>query len=219
MDKRFDLIVFDWDGTLMDSAAAIVRAIQAASRDMGVDEPSDYHARQVIGLGLQEALSQAVPNLPEAAYPEMVNRYRHHYLGSDHQLVLFDGAKEMIESLSMQGYLLAVATGKSRLGLKRALEHSGLTRFFDVTRCADECVSKPDPQMLYEILDELDVAAGRAVMVGDTSHDLNMAKRAGVAGVGVSYGAHLPDDLIACDPIACFDDVPSLSAWLHGRNL
>ncbi|MEY4591454.1 MAG: hypothetical protein RIR18_349 [Pseudomonadota bacterium] len=216
-NSSFDLIVFDWDGTLLDSAAAIVQAIQSASRDLGVPVPSDHAARQVIGLGLSEALRQAVPDLPTDAYPQMVERYRHHYLGTDHQLTLFEGVREMIESLAAQGALLAVATGKSRLGLDRALKHSGLTSYFSATRCADECHSKPHPQMLLEILDTLDIAADRAVMVGDTSHDLKMANNAGVAGAGVLYGAHLPEDLHACQPAACFATVSALSDWLHGK--
>lgn len=217
MKPPFDLVVFDWDGTLLDSAAAIVKAIQAASRDLGAKEPSDYAARQVIGLGLFDALRQAVPDLPADAYPAMVDRYRHHYLGADHQLVLFDGVREMIESLAGQGVTLAVATGKSRLGLNRALQHSGLTSYFSETRCADECHSKPHPQMLLEILEALEMSPEKTVMVGDTSHDLNMANNAGVAGAGVLYGAHLPEDLHACQPVACFESVPALSDWLHGK--
>lgn len=215
MKRRFDLIVFDWDGTLLDSAAAIVRAIQSASEDLGVPVPTDRQARQVIGLGLETALKQAVPELPEAAYPHMVERYRHHYLGRDHELTLFDGVEEMLDALRQQGHLLAVATGKSRLGLNRALQHSGLADYFLATRCADECISKPNPQMLLEILEELGERPENAVMIGDTSHDLNMANNAGVAGVGVLYGAHLPEDLHACQPVACFDSVPALSTWLR----
>lgn len=214
MRAQFDLLVFDWDGTLMDSAAAIVRAIQAASRDLGVAVPTDHAARHVIGLGLQMALQQAVPDLPSDQYPLMVERYRHHYLGSDHELTLFEGVIPMLNALRAAGYQLAVATGKSRVGLNRALEHSGLKTFFETTRCADECASKPDPEMLFEILDELSIPAERALMIGDTSHDLEMAHRAGVAGVGVLYGAHLPEALLACQPLACFESVNTLQQWL-----
>jgi phosphoglycolate phosphatase len=213
----FKLVVFDWDGTLLDSAGAIVSAIQSASRDLGVEVPSDYAARQVIGLGLSEALQRAVPSLPSEAYPQMVDRYRYHYLGSDHQLCLFEGVPDMIKSLFEQGVTLAVATGKSRVGLNRALDHSGLSAFFSATRCADECHSKPNPQMLLEILDELGFSSDAAVMVGDTSHDLKMANNAGVAGLGVAYGAHLSAELSACNPIACFDSVLELSNWLQGK--
>lgn len=216
MERRFDLIVFDWDGTLLDSTGAIARAIQAACEDLGVTIPTERQARQVIGLGLETALQQAVPDLPANAYPQMVERYRHHYLGSDHELTLFEGVEAMLDGLRQRGHLLAIATGKSRLGLNRALKHSGLADYFVATRCADECLSKPHPQMLWEILQELGETPENAVMIGDTSHDLNMAKNAGVAGVGVLYGAHLPEDLHACQPLACFDSVGELSSWLHG---
>lgn len=217
MNKPFDLIVFDWDGTLMDSAAAIVQAIQAACRDLEVPEPSEQAARQVIGLGLHLALQQAIPDLPEATYPQMVDRYRHHYLASDHQLTLFAGTQTMIERLVATGHQLAVATGKSRLGLNRALKHSGLERYFATTRCADECASKPDPQMLLEILEELDVPPARALMVGDTTHDLEMANRAGVSAVGVQYGAHSAAALLACAPLACLKSMAELETWLCGQ--
>ena len=143
--KRFELIVFDWDGTLLDSAAAIVRAIQAASADLGLPVPTDARARHVIGLGLSDALHHAVPELPVEAYPQMVERYRHHYLSSDHELTLFEGTVELIAELHGKGHLLAVATGKSRKGLDRALGFSGLGQYFHATRCADECFSKPHP--------------------------------------------------------------------------
>lgn len=215
MSARYELVVFDWDGTLLDSAAAIVRAIQMAAQDLQVPVPNEYMARHVIGLGLQEALMRAVPDLPVEAYPQMVDRYRHHYLGADHTLTLFAGVPEMLAKLKEQGCLLAVATGKSRLGLNRALAHSGLGAFFQATRCADECFSKPHPQMLEEILDELGVSTDKAVMIGDTTHDLNMAQQAGVDGVGVLYGAHPAEDLLACKPVICFDNVPDLSHWLN----
>jgi phosphoglycolate phosphatase len=214
MFKQFDLVVFDWDGTLMDSAAAIVRAIQSACRDLGVAEPSDVQARHVIGLGLGDALRLAVPDLDEAHYPQMTERYRHHYLSSDHELELFGGVPALLEQLKGDGYLLAVATGKSRIGLDRALDHSGLRPNFDATRCADECFSKPHPQMLEELLDEFAVPAKRCLMIGDTTHDLQMAINAGVAGVGVTYGAHAVEQLRTCAPLACIDSVAELTTWL-----
>ncbi len=143
MAKRFDLLVFDWDGTLMDSAGAIVAAIQAACRDLGIEEPPESRARHVIGLGLGDALRHAVPDLPEQRYPQMIDRYRHHYLSRDHELTLFAGAEQMIAELSEAGFMLAVATGKSRLGLDRAFKVSGLGPYFHDSRCADECHSKP----------------------------------------------------------------------------
>lgn len=214
----YELVIFDWDGTLLDSAGAIVRAIQAAAVDLDIPPPDDWAARQVIGLGLADALKQAVPHLPESAYPQMVARYRHHYLSGDQALSLFEGVPEMMAVLRDQGKMLAVATGKSRLGLERALAHSGLGEFFIATRCADECHSKPHPQMLHEILDELGMQPQQAVMVGDTTHDLNMARNAGVDGVGVLYGAHPPEVLETCSPLACFGTVEALSGWLQGQG-
>ncbi len=176
MAKRFDLLVFDWDGTLMDSAGAIVAAIQAACRDLGIEAPPEARARHVIGLGLGDALRHAVPDLPEQRYPQMIERYRHHYLSRDHELALFAGAGQMIAELSAAGFMLAVATGKSRLGLDRAFKVSGLGSYFHDSRCADECHSKPHPQMLEELMSAFAVLPERTLMIGDTTHDLQMAK-------------------------------------------
>ncbi len=218
MRERYELIVFDWDGTLMDSAGAIVRAIMAACRDLGLPEPSDERARHVIGLGLGEALRHAVPELPEAAYPQMVERYRHHYLSSDHELSLFPGAYELIEELAGAGRLLAVATGKSRLGLRRALEHTRLGAFFHSTRCADETFSKPHPAMLEEIMSELGVGRGRTLMVGDTTHDLLMARNAGVDALAVAFGAHPRAALEEAAPVAIADTPAALGDWLRTKS-
>ena len=215
MAKRFELLVFDWDGTLLDSAGAIVSAIQAACRDLDLPEPPDERARHVIGLGLGDALRHAVPELPEARYPQMVERYRHHYLSHDHELQLFVGAAELIEDLARTGFLLAVATGKSRLGLDRALEASGLGAFFQSSRCADECFSKPHPQMLEELMDEFAVPRERTLMIGDTTHDLQMARNAGVAALAVAYGAHPAAALDALAPLARLHRVEELAQWLR----
>ena len=215
MSNRFDLIVFDWDGTLMDSAAAIVRAMQAACGDLGLPEPPEERARHVIGLGLRDALEHAVPELQAADYPRMVERYRFHYLSADHELTLFPGTQEMIRELADMGRLLGVATGKSRVGLNRALDHSRLGGLFHSTRCADECFSKPHPAMLEEIMDELGVRRGRTLMVGDTTHDLNMARNAGVAGLAVSFGAHPRDALAEAAPEAIVDSSVALRLWLR----
>ncbi len=215
MARRFELLVFDWDGTLLDSAAAIVEAITAACRDLGLPPPPAERARHVIGMGLHEALRHALPELPESRYPQLVERYRHHYLARDHELQLFAGAAELIGELSAAGFLLAVATGKSRLGLERALRHSGLGPFFHASRCADECFSKPHPQMLEELLDELAVAGERALMIGDTTHDLQMARNAGVAALAVAYGAHPVAALDAMQPLACVQELAELTAWLR----
>ncbi|WP_374484891.1 HAD-IA family hydrolase [Zoogloea sp.] len=217
MAKRFELIVFDWDGTLMDSAAAIVRAIQASAADLGLPVPSDARARHVIGLGLNDALHYAVPELAESDYPRMVERYRYHYLSGDDQLTLFDGTVELIAGLRERGHLLAVATGKSRKGLERALSFSGLGEYFHATRCADECFSKPHPAMLDELMDELGVAQASCLMIGDTTHDLQMAKNAGVAGLAVSFGAHPVEQLQAEVPLACVHTPAELREWLE-RN-
>ncbi|MBS0511650.1 MAG: HAD-IA family hydrolase [Proteobacteria bacterium] len=215
MADRFDLIVFDWDGTLMDSAGAIVRAIVASCRDLGLPEPPEERARYVIGLGLGDALRHAVPELAASDYPRMIERYRHHYLSSDHELTLFPGVDETLAWLSEQGRMLGVATGKSRLGLNRALGHSGLASYFHSTRCADECFSKPHPAMLEQIMDELSVEPARTLMVGDTTHDLLMARNAGVASLAVSFGAHPAEVLRAEAPLDCVDTPAELGRWLR----
>jgi len=199
----------------MDSAAAIVNCIQAACVDLGLTPPDEYTARQVIGLGLHDALSAALPGVPEAEYRRIAERYRHHYLSQDNELLLFPGAYALIEELSASGRLLGVATGKSRHGLSRALAVSGLADFFHATRCADECSSKPAPDMLLELMDELGVTPERTLMIGDTTHDLQMARNAGVAAVGVAYGAHTPDTLAAAGPLAVLDEFSELTAWLR----
>ena len=214
MARRFELIVWDWDGTLLDSTAAIATSVQAAARDLDLPVPSDERARHIIGLGLIDAMRHAMPDLPEHRYMEVADRYRHHYLSRDHELLLFAGADSLVRALADAGYLLAVATGKSRKGLDRAFAVSGLGPVFHASRCADECHSKPHPQMLDELMDELGVAAEATLMIGDTSHDLQMARNAGVAAVGVSYGAHRRQDLIEYDPLYCADNVAQLRAWL-----
>jgi len=211
---RYQLIVFDWDGTLMDSAATIVRAIQAAALDLGLPVPPDARARHVIGLGLQDALQHAVPELPPARYPEMVEAYRRHYLAQDHDLSLFAGVETLLDQLLEAGHCLAVATGKSRVGLDRALHHSGLRSRFQATRCADECHSKPHPQMLEELIDEFALRPENTLMIGDTSHDLLMASNAGVDALAVSYGAHPAEHLAAHAPLATLSTVEELAAWL-----
>lgn len=212
--KQFDFIVFDWDGTLMDSTAAIVRSIQAAAADLSVSIPDDKSAAYVIGLGLQEAMEAAVPSLAPHFYPKMADRYRHHYLKISKELILFDGVPEMLEDLSSKGYRLAVATGKSRAGLNRVLKESGLGRLFDSTRCADETFSKPHPAMLQELTDELGETMERTVMIGDTTHDLLMASNAGAGGIAVNYGAHPEAMLREMNPLYFAESVPHLHQWL-----
>ncbi|WP_306603408.1 HAD family hydrolase [Azonexus sp.] len=211
---KYELVVFDWDGTLLDSAGAIVHAIQAACRDLDLPVPEDARARHVIGLGLADAMRHAVPDLPPESYPVMIERYRFHYLSGDHDLLLFDGVPEMLARLKAAGHILAVATGKSRLGLERALDHSGLRPLFSASRCADECHSKPHPQMLQELMLEFAMPEAATVMIGDTSHDLLMAQNAGVGALAVTYGAHPHDHLLDHAPLACLHNVPELDAWL-----
>lgn len=215
MGKQFDLIVFDWDGTLMDSAAAIVYALQAAAVDIGVEPPSDARARHIIGLGLYEALQHAMPDLTHDHYTALSERYRYHYLARDHELVLFDGASTLIDRLAGNGHMLAVATGKTRKGLDRAFAHSGLGGLFHDSRCADECHSKPHPQMLFELMEAFGVVPERTLMIGDTTHDLLMAKNAGTASLAVSYGAHPRAELVAVASAGCVDSMAELSRWLE----
>ena len=188
--RNFDLVVFDWDGTLFDSTALITRCIQAACVDLGVVMPTDEQASYVIGMGLVEALQHAAPGLPRERYAELGARYRHHYVARQHELMFFDGTLAMLEALKARGHLIAVATGKSRRGLDDALNTSALRGLFDATRTADETASKPDPRMLLELMNDLVVAPERTLMIGDTTHDLQLALNAGVASIGVSYGAH-----------------------------
>lgn len=218
MGRNYRLVVFDWDGTLLDSAGAIVACMRAAAIDLGLPPPDEKIARHVIGLGLHDALSQAMPGVPSSEYQRVAERYRHHYLAQDHELSLFAGARELVEELSKTGCLLGVATGKSRLGLNRALETSGLKRYFHATRCADECSSKPAPDMLWEIMDELDTVPEQTLMIGDTIHDLQMAKNAGVGALAVGYGAHSREVLQAERPLGLCDEFAQLTEWLrrHG---
>lgn len=211
---KYELVVFDWDGTLLDSAGAIVLAIQAACRDLELPVPEDSRARHVIGLGLEDAMRHAVPDLPADRYPAMIDRYRHHYLSGDHQLTLFAGVPQMLMRLQAAGHILAIATGKSRVGLDRALDHSGLRPLFQASRCADECHSKPHPQMLDELMAEFGVSAASTVMIGDTSHDLLMASNAGVDALAVTYGAHPHAHLLEHKPVACLNSVAELDQWL-----
>ena len=212
--KKFDLIVFDWDGTLMDSTSTIVTCIQAAAKDLGLPVPDHKSASYVIGLSLHSAMEAVLPGLDPKYYPRIVERYRYHYLTKDRGLTLFDGVREMLVDLSQQGYFLAIATGKSRVGLHRALDAANLLSAFDATRCADETFSKPHPAMLQELTRELGQDMRRTVMIGDTSHDLQMAVNAGAAGVAVQYGAHSNDELNALKPLYSARSVHDLHTWL-----
>jgi phosphoglycolate phosphatase len=213
-ERRYELIVFDWDGTLIDSAATIVECIQAASRDLHLPVPSAEQASHVIGLGLHDALRIAVPELPAAQTMAFVERYRAHFLAREDAMRLFAGVEDLLDALRARGHRLAIATGKSRRGLERALDVSGLRDHFAASRCADETHPKPHPAMLNELLAALDVGAPAALMIGDTSHDLTMARDANVDAVAVSYGAHPESALRAHQPRACVDSVAALQEWL-----
>lgn len=215
----YSLVIFDWDGTLMDSTPSIVAAIQGACRDLALPVPTDDAAAWVIGLSLHDALHKAVPSLTAAELPRFLERYKFHYLTRDPLLRLFNGIAPLFEELAALPIQLAVATGKSRVGLERGLDASGLRRFFHGSRTADETFSKPHPAMLQELMRELDVAPERTLMIGDTSHDLSMAKHAGTASLGVTYGAHSVEELEACSPDGLVDTVSELRAWLLPRLL
>ena len=212
--RRFDLVVFDWDGTLFDSTALIARCIQAACADLGAPVPSQAEASYVIGLGLHDALRHVVPGLPPERYPELGSRYRHHYFARQHELVLFEGTLEMLRALRARNHWLAVATGKGRRGLDEALSHSQLEGMFDATRTADETAPKPDPTMLLELMREFGAEPARTLMIGDTTHDLQLAANAGTARVAVAYGAHEPQAFGAFGPLFVAHSTGELHAWL-----
>ena len=199
----------------MDSTSTIVKCIQASAKDLGLPIPGDEAAAHVIGLGMSEAMQAVLPNVDPKYYPRMLERYRYHFLSQDHELSLFSGVQEMLEELSQQAYFLAVATGKSRVGLNRELNAVKLLSLFDATRCADETFSKPHPAMLQELTRELGQDMKRTVMIGDTTHDLLMANNAGAAAVAVQYGAHPVEQLAACQPQYSARTVAELHQWLN----
>jgi phosphoglycolate phosphatase len=212
--RRFDLIAFDWDGTLFDSTRIIVRCIQRAVVDVGGAMPSDKAAAYVIGLGLAQALARAAPDVPVEKYPELGARYRHHYVAHQDDLSLFEGVLPMLDELRARHHRLAVATGKSRRGLDYALRTAQLKGVFDGSRTADETESKPHPRMLQELMREFDAAPERTLMIGDTTHDLQMALNAGCGAVGVSYGAHEPAEFDSLNPLYVAHSVQGLREWL-----
>ena len=212
--KQFDLIVFDWDGTLFDSTALITHCIQASAVDLGLPRPSDVDASYVIGMGLGEALAHAVPGLPPERHHELSLRFRHHYLADQHLLTLFKGSLEMLAGLKSAGFLLAVATGKNRRGLDEVLATVELQGMFDATRTADETAGKPDPTMLLALMAQLGVPPKRTLMIGDTTHDLQLAANAGTSSVGVSYGAHDPSGFGALNPLPIAHSLTDLHHWL-----
>ena len=212
--RRFDLIAFDWDGTLSDSTALIARCIQQAVADVGGTVPTMQVASHVIGLGLTQALAHAAPDVPAEKHALLADRYREHYFAHQHNLSLFPGVLELLHNLRERGYLLAVATGKSRHGLDEALKNVALQGMFHTTRTADQTRGKPHPQMLHEIFEELAVDPARTLMVGDTTHDLELARNAACASAAVTYGAHPPDAFAALGPLCIVDSVPQLHDWI-----
>ena len=215
MNRQFDLIVFDWDGTLMDSEAKIVRCMRAAAVDTGVTDPGSDAIRNIIGLGLNEAMLALFPEQTAARRADLIEGYRRHFLELDStDMPLFPGVTQGLTQLTQQGYLLAIATGKARRGLNRVLDDTGMRHLFVSSRCADEAFSKPHPQMLEDILDDTGVDAERALMVGDTVYDMEMARSAKVAGLAVSYGVHARERLLDCGALACVDSFPEVCAWV-----
>ena len=210
---KYQLIVFDWDGTIIDSASSIAECIRQAARDMSLPVPSTERASHVIGLGLHDSLRLAVPELQAHQYPEFVANYRRHFLAREDSMALFPGMKELLSQLSSTRRL-AIATGKSRRGLDRALSATGVGPYFTASRCADETSPKPHPAMLLELMAEVGFSKDQILMVGDTSHDLEMARAAEVDAVAVTYGAHPEDGLRSCNPKECVSSVKDLKAWL-----
>lgn len=215
--RRFRLLVFDWDGTLADSTAIIAGCIQRACCDLGLPVPEETAAKFVIGLGLADALRTVAPTLAPHDYPRLSERYREHYLACDPDIPLFEGAREMLDALEERGFLLAIATGKSRAGLARALKQQRLDARFFASRCADEGFPKPHPDMLLTLMERCGVEPSQTLMIGDTSHDLQLARNAGASALAVTYGAHAADDLAALAPLALVASIPELRAWLEAN--
>jgi phosphoglycolate phosphatase len=210
---RYRLIVFDWDGTVIDSPATIVECMQAASRELGLPVPERERASHVIGLGLHDAMRIVAPELPGERYPEYVASYRRHFLAREDTMRLFAGMADLLGLLS-RDRMLAIATGKSRRGLERSLDATGVRKLFAASRCADETTPKPHPAMLLELMQELGAQPEAVLMIGDTSHDMEMARAAGVDGLAVTYGAHGEETLRACGPRGCVGTVAGLAQWL-----
>lgn len=212
--RRFDLIAFDWDGTLFDSTKLIVRCIQRAVVDVGGAMPTDQAASYVIGMSLAQALARAAPDVPPEKHQELGARYRFHYLKHQDDLSLFDGVLPLLNELKARHHWLAVATGKSRRGLDEVLRKQELQGLFDGSRTADETAGKPHPRMLWELMRQFGTEPERTLMVGDTTHDLQMALNAGCASVAVSYGAHEPDTFHELQPLHIAHSVTELRDWL-----
>ncbi|MGB5261438.1 MAG: HAD-IA family hydrolase [Gammaproteobacteria bacterium] len=217
MTDRIRCIVFDWDGTLMDSESQIVHCLHASIADLGLAPMDDDTVKNIIGLGLREAIDTLVPGRDADFHRAFVEAYREHWFahgGSE----LFAGAREVLDLLKANDILLGVATGKARRGLVRVLGETGLNDYFDATRCSDEAISKPHPQMLLEVMEELSVSPQETVMVGDTEYDMEMATHAGAAKIAVRSGVHSADRLSRHDPLVCLNNVADMPAWMSGRG-
>lgn len=216
MKPRHELIIFDWDGTLMNSVAKIVRCFMAALAESGAPDPGADAIRHIIGLGLDEAVSALLPHADPDLCRQVTESYRQHFLHIDHTgMELFPDVRERLEALTAQGFLLAVATGKARRGLDRVLRDFNMTHLFCATRCADEAFSKPHPRMLEDILEQTGYDAEQALMVGDTTYDMQMARHAGMDGLAVTYGVHGRELLVKHGPLACLDSFQEVYAWLQ----
>jgi phosphoglycolate phosphatase len=219
-----DLVIFDWDGTLVDSKGAIVGAIRGSLNDVGLPVWPDEELQQVIGLGLAEAIRELLPDQGPEVHESVAEAYRERFLTvTSADMPLFEGVREGLEELLRQGRRLAVATGKSRRGLDRVLDEMGLGELFRATRCADETCSKPDPLMVHELLAEIGVDPARAVLVGDTEFDMAMARDAGVGRIAATYGVHGPQRLARAEPHAWARDFSEVMDLLvgpadHGNN-
>lgn len=215
---NFKLIVFDWDGTLMDSEARIVDCMQRALGDLGIPPEPPEHIRNIIGLGLLEAIRRLLPDIDHSTQAAIKDAYRRHYLGADGSPTpMFPGADRVVRELEQADFLLAVATGKGRSGLDKAMRESGIGDCFHATRCADETFSKPHPQMLEELMDQLGVMPEQTLMIGDTEYDMQLAKNARAHALAVSYGVHGRDRLLAQTPLDCVDDVREIPGWIEAR--
>jgi len=210
----FQLIVFDWDGTLMDSTGHIVNCMQQAIQQLDLPELPNSAINHIIGLGLNEAVLALYPDASQTLVEVLADKYREIWLSNPQQTPLFDNARELLQQLAQQDYFLAVATGKSRRGLDKVLKSTGLASYFHTTRCADECHSKPHPQMIEQIMEYLGVESRATLMIGDTEYDLKMAHNAGANSLGISHGAHPITTLQACHPLAVVDDLHQLQNWL-----
>jgi len=213
--KSYQLIVFDWDGTLMDSTAHIVSCMQQAISDLNFPPLSTETISHIIGLGLIEAATALYPTRSTEQLKQLANKYLDIWRNHPNEPPLFDHATNLLSHLAEQDFFLAVATGKSRRGLDRVLKSTQLEQFFHATRCADECFSKPHPQMLEELMDFLGVNPKDTLMIGDTEYDLNMATNAGADSLGISHGAHNKEMLQACNPKAIVSDLHQIEQWLN----